>query len=187
MTDQHVKIELESDDDQIEPLIIRNTSALIQSFLNTPNQGPSSDLAAGNNDVHDVLQQISSLAQGGSQSNSNNAGCGSSGDGQNFDVDNEAKYKEKRTANNHRERMRVKDINQAFKELGDEITKHMNSEKPKTKLVILHQAVQVILGLEEEIRNRNLTNKITEGLAGSSGTGADEAEQLPPSLPEDKL
>lgn len=66
------------------------------------------------------------------------------------------KYRDKRTANNHRERLRVRDINQAFHDLGEECSKHIKSEKQKTKLSILHQAVQVIIGLENEIRERNL-------------------------------
>jgi len=55
-------------------------------------------------------------------------------------------------ANNARERLRVRDINEAFKELGHMVQIHMNHDKPQTKLTILHHAVQVILQLEHEVR-----------------------------------
>ncbi|XP_066036758.1 transcription factor 4 isoform X4 [Chamaea fasciata] len=61
--------------------------------------------------------------------------------------------KERRMANNARERLRVRDINEAFKELGRMVQLHLKrSDKPQTKLLILHQAVAVILSLEQQVR-----------------------------------
>lgn len=60
--------------------------------------------------------------------------------------------RERRMANNARERLRVRDINEAFKELGRMVQLHLKSDKPQTKLLILHQAVAVILSLEQQVR-----------------------------------
>ncbi|XP_071029964.1 transcription factor 4-like isoform X10 [Oncorhynchus clarkii lewisi] len=85
--------------------------------------------------------------------------------------------KERRMANNARERLRVRDINEAFKELGRMVQLHLKSDKPQTKLLILHQAVAVILSLEQQVRERNLNPKAAclkrrEEEKGSSDDGA---------------
>ncbi|XP_064184642.1 transcription factor 3a isoform X8 [Anguilla rostrata] len=66
---------------------------------------------------------------------------------------------ERRRANNIRERVRVRDINEAFRELGRMCQVHLKTDKAQTKLLILQQAVQVILGLESQVRERNLNPK----------------------------
>ncbi|XP_077369419.1 transcription factor 3a isoform X6 [Festucalex cinctus] len=66
----------------------------------------------------------------------------------------EQRERERRFANNARERVRVRDINEAFRELGRMCQVHLQSDKAQTKLVILQQAVQVILGLEKQVRGR---------------------------------
>lgn len=67
----------------------------------------------------------------------------------------EQRERERRLANNARERVRVRDINEAFRELGRMCQVHLQSDKAQTKLVILQQAVQVILGLEKQVRGRS--------------------------------
>ncbi|XP_057189018.1 transcription factor 3a isoform X3 [Triplophysa rosa] len=71
----------------------------------------------------------------------------------------EQRERERRQANNARERVRVRDINEAFRELGRMCQLHLKCDKAQTKLIILQQAVQVILGLERQVRERNLNPK----------------------------
>lgn len=66
----------------------------------------------------------------------------------------EQRESERRRANNVRERVRVRDINEAFRELGRMCQGHLKTDKAQTKLIILQQAVQVILGLETQVRGR---------------------------------
>lgn len=48
--------------------------------------------------------------------------------------------------------MRVRDINEAFKELGRMCQMHTNDDKVPTKYGVLEQAVDVITQLEEQVR-----------------------------------
>lgn len=81
--------------------------------------------------------------------------------------------RERRMANNARERLRVRDINEAFKELGRMVQLHLKSDKPQTKLLILHQAVAVILSLEQQVRGQRQTRTLGDqgGDLGPALTG----------------
>ena len=49
-------------------------------------------------------------------------------------------------------RLRVRDINEAIKELGQMIALHTGSSQTMTKLTILQEAVNVITTLEQQLR-----------------------------------
>jgi len=49
-------------------------------------------------------------------------------------------------------RLRVKDINDAIKELGQMISAHTGSSQPMTRLMIVQEAVTVITALEQQLR-----------------------------------
>ncbi|OWF44177.1 transcription factor 4-like isoform X2 [Mizuhopecten yessoensis] len=90
----------------------------------------------------------------------------------------------RRQANNDRERVRVRDINEAFKELGTMVSLHTSSSQPLTKLMILQHAVNVITTLESQVRERNLNPKAaclkrreeekTDDMPGGRGLSSDD-------------
>jgi len=88
----------------------------------------------------------------------------------------EKRDKDRRWTNNQRERVRIRDINEALKELGRICSTHLKSDKPMTKLGIMNNAVDVIMTLEQQVRERNLNPKVAclkrreEGSSGESWT-----------------
>jgi hypothetical protein len=54
----------------------------------------------------------------------------------------------------------VRDINEAFKELGRMVSVHSVSDKPQTKLTILQHAVNIITSLESQVRGITLSRSL---------------------------
>ncbi|CAF0953758.1 unnamed protein product [Didymodactylos carnosus] len=104
----------------------------------------------------------------------------------------ERREKDRRAVNNARERLRVRDTNDAFEALGRMCSIHMRNDKPITKLGILQQAVNFITSLEQQVRERNLNHKAAclrrreeekEDLNRSNGGINISAQSLISSLP----
>lgn len=74
----------------------------------------------------------------------------------------------------------MRDINEAFRELGRMCQVHLQSDKAQTKLVILQQAVQVILGLEKQVRGTSASTERCEpgGPHAAASCRPPEAESL---------
>lgn len=89
------------------------------------------------------------------------------------DGDKAKKDHDRRWTNNQRERVRVKDINEALKELGRICNTHLKSDKPMTKLGVLNHAVDVIMQLEQQVRERNLNPKVACLKRREEGSGSD--------------
>lgn len=53
-------------------------------------------------------------------------------------------------------RIRIRDINEALKELGRMCMTHLKTDKPQTKLGILNMAVEVIMSLEQQVRGKQM-------------------------------
>jgi hypothetical protein len=110
-------------------------------------------------------------------------GAGNSGRGKRKKPDDVAdpvmrvqKERDRRVSNNSRERMRIRDINDALTELGRVCMSlrpmgKANAEKPQTKLGVLNMAVDIIMQLEKKVRDRNL-NPSTVALHHRTSVGA---------------
>ncbi|XP_055322581.1 protein daughterless isoform X4 [Sitodiplosis mosellana] len=93
------------------------------------------------------------------QANNVRERCSSEGEDDEEPAVKAQRERERRQANNARERIRIRDINEALKELGRMCSTHLKSDKPQTKLGILNMAVEVIMTLEQQVRERNLNPK----------------------------
>uniref|UniRef100_A0A8C8E299 Transcription factor 12 n=1 Tax=Oryzias sinensis TaxID=183150 RepID=A0A8C8E299_9TELE len=139
--------------------------------------GPSRTAAMAGDDAASLNNSHGGLPSSGSTSNTELSHQVEAFRDEDLNPEQKAeRERERRMANNARERLRVRDINEAFKELGRMCQLHLKSEKPQTKLLILHQAVAVILSLEQQVRERNLNPKAAclkrreeEKVSGSSG------------------
>lgn len=90
------------------------------------------------------------------------------------------KDKERRVSNNTRERIRIRDINEALTELGRVVMtlRPKAADKPQTKLAVLNMAVDVITHLEKKVRERNLN---PAALALNRGPGFQQTSTSAPS------
>lgn len=138
-------------------------SQLVREKADTPNSRTPADTPPPNTTTTSTSSTTSSTTQakGTKRSRSRYVKLhgSSSGDEDDPPEIKAEKEKERRQANNARERIRVRDINEAFKELGRMCMMHLKTDKAQTKLNILHQAVEVITSLEQQVRERNLNPK----------------------------
>lgn len=142
-----------------EQIVISNVGAGVSttssiSNLEISDTKPTSSLEPSN---ATQLQQLSQVTKGSKRPRRY---CSSADDDDDAEPAVKAiREKERRQANNARERIRIRDINEALKELGRMCMTHLKSDKPQTKLGILNMAVEVIMTLEQQVRERNLNPK----------------------------
>ena len=103
------------------------------------------------------------------------------------------KDKERRSSNNTRERIRIRDINDALTELGRvcmslkpealKLDKNEgmggSNDKPQTKLGVLNMAVEVITALERQVRERNLNTSAALAIRNNTNGGPDQQSHGP--------
>ncbi|KAH8329356.1 hypothetical protein KR074_008513 [Drosophila pseudoananassae] len=135
------------------PAGVSTTTSSLTS-LDIADTKPTSSIESSNSG------QLQQLSQGGKASKRPRRYCSSAEDDDDAEPAVKAiREKERRQANNARERIRIRDINEALKELGRMCMTHLKSDKPQTKLGILNMAVEVIMTLEQQVRERNLNPK----------------------------
>jgi len=93
----------------------------------------------------------------------------------------EKKDNDRRWTNNQRERVRIRDINEALKELGRICSTHIKSDQPLAKLGIMNNAVEVIMTLEQQVRERNLNPKVACLKRRQEGSASDSWSPPPQS------
>ena len=131
----------------------------------------------------------SSLGKGGARGRPRSKKARRSEDAENAEDDSldpeekDRKDKDRRWSNNQRERVRIRDINEALKELGRICSSHMKADKPMTKLGIMNNAVDVILNLEQQVRERNLNPRVACLKRREEG----DSWQASPSLPSPSM
>ncbi|XP_070001296.1 transcription factor 12 isoform X24 [Penaeus vannamei] len=140
----------------------------------------SEDLTSSHLPTTTVAGSMPAGAKGGKRSRSSGS---STEDEECTDPETKAlREKERRQANNARERIRIRDINDALKELGRMCMTHLKTDKPQTKLGILNMAVDVIMSLEQQVRERNLNPKAA-CLKRREEEKSDGSKLPPPHLP----
>ena len=72
--------------------------------------------------------------------------------------------KELRSANNARERTRIRNLNHAINRLGDICDMYWKSPGPRTKLEILTTTIKLIKRLEEKLQERQINPRESIGI-----------------------
>ena len=140
-------------DPYVDPFAIEQPSSSDSGSNNM--QGRKSGGRGGNSEKG----SLRGVAKGSGVNKRNRKGGAAGGEGDNLDPLTRAmKEKERRVSNNTRERIRIRDINEALTELGRVVMtlRPKAADKPQTKLAVLNMAVEVITHLEKKVRDRNL-------------------------------
>ena len=89
---------------------------------------------------------------------------------------------ERRATNNNREKIRLRDINESLTELGRIVMtlRPKTADKPQTKLAVLNMAVDMIMHLEKQVRERNMNPPVValNHRADSQGNPAPQEPQF---------